>query len=299
MNILITGAFPLNNEYEQKIRELGYNVYFHKDERTLVDSPQIYDAVICNGLFLYNDIKKFKNLKIIQLTSAGYDRIDMDYIKNKNIRIYNARGVYSIPIAEWAVGKILELYKKSRKFYKSQEKHIWEKEREIFELYNKTAFIVGFGSIGTEIAKRLKVFGVKILGVDIFKPDCLYFDEYYNIKELNESLKKSDIVISTVPLTESTFHIFNSEKFDSMKPYSIFCNFSRGKVTDQSALIRALKEKRIYGAILDVFEEEPLSENSELWNFENVIITPHNSFIGEGNNERMFGVIYKNLKEWK
>ena len=264
---------------------------FEKDE---VINPEIYDAVVCNGLFLYNDIKKFTNLKHIQLTSAGYDRIDTDYCKEKGIKLYNARGVYSVPIAEWAVLKILELYKKSARFYENEKKHIWEKEREIFELFEKTAVIVGCGSIGTEIAKRLKAFGVKIVGVDIFKPDENY-DEYFDIKDINESLKKADIVISTLPLTEDTVELFNKEKFDLMKENAVFCNFSRGKVVNEEDLISALREKSIYGAILDVFYDEPLNENSPLWDMENVIVTPHNSFVGEGNQKRMFEVILKNF----
>ena len=174
--------------------------------------------------------------------------------------------------------------------------HIWEKEREIFELYTKTAVIVGCGSIGTEIAKRLKAFGVKMVGVDIFKPDETY-DEYFDIKDINESLKQADILVSTVPLTEGTYGLFNEERFSLMKESAVFCNFSRGKVVNEHDLIKALENKSIYGAVLDVFCEEPLDKESPLWDMENVILTPHNSFIGEGNQKRMFEVIYRNCKE--
>lgn len=296
INLLITGAFCCEEYNIKKLEELNIKVSFHKDEQENVKNADLYDAVICNGLFLYNDIKKFKNLKYIQLTSAGYDRVPIEYIKEHNIKIFNAKGVYSIPIAEWALAKILELYKKSRCFYTNQEKMLWKKERKIFELYGKTAVIVGCGSIGTEIAKRLKVFGVKILGIDIFKADENYFEEYYDIKSMNEAIKKADFVILTVPLTDDTYHLFNKDKFDIMKQNCVFCNFSRGKVVNEYDLVSALENKKIYGAILDVFEEEPLEEKSEFWNFENVIITPHNSFVGENNNERLFNVILNNLK---
>ena len=294
MKLLLTGAFNYSDENLKALSDLGMDITFLQFEKDEVINPQAYDAVVCNGLFLHNDIKKFTNLKHIQLTSAGFDRIDVKYCEEKGIKLFNARGVYSVPIAEWAILKILELYKKSRKFYENEKNHNWEKEREIFELFEKTAVIVGCGSIGTEIAKRLKVFGVEIVGVDIFKPNEIY-DEYFDIKDINESLKKADIVISTVPLTEDTIELFSEEKFSLMKETAVFCNFSRGKVVNENDLIDALKNKEIYGAVLDVFETEPLDIKSPLWDMENAIVTPHNSFVGEGNQKRMFDVILKNF----
>ena len=294
MKLLLTGAFNYSDENLKALSDLGMDITFLQFEKDEVINPQAYDAVVCNGLFLHNDIKKFTNLKHIQLTSAGFDRIDVKYCEEKGIKLFNARGVYSVPIAEWAILKILELYKKSRKFYENEKNHNWEKEREIFELFEKTAVIVGCGSIGTEIAKRLKVFGVEIVGVDIFKPNEIY-DEYFDIKDINESLKKADIVISTDPLTEDTIELFSEEKFSLMKETAVFCNFSRGKVVNENDLIDALKNKEIYGAVLDVFETEPLDIKSPLWDMENAIVTPHNSFVGEGNQKRMFDVILKNF----
>src|SRR5690606_16220867 len=118
MKLLLTGAFKYSEEQLDSLKSLGYEILFIQDERVPleVDVSDV-DAVVCNGLFLYNDIKKFKNLKFIQLTSAGLDRVPLDYIKDQGIKIFNARGVYSVPMAEWVVLKILEIYKKSRKFY--------------------------------------------------------------------------------------------------------------------------------------------------------------------------------------
>ena len=115
MNLLITGAFNCTQEQLDKISEIDNKVIFHKMECD--DLPCSYDwveGVICNGLFLHHSIKKFSNLKYIQLTSAGYDRVDMNYIKEHNIQTFNARGVYSVPMAEFALGGVLNLYKQSR-----------------------------------------------------------------------------------------------------------------------------------------------------------------------------------------
>ena len=114
MNILITGAWNHALEYLDKIKQQGHSVIFMQHEKN--ELPCSYDwaeGIICNGLFLSHPIEKFKNLKYIQLTSAGFDRVPLEYVKEKKIEIHNARGVYSIPMAEFAVGAVLQLYKKS------------------------------------------------------------------------------------------------------------------------------------------------------------------------------------------
>lgn len=295
-NILLTGAFAYSDEDIKDIESLGFKTDFIQFEKDNVKYPEKYDAVICNGLFLYNDIKKFANLKYIQLTSAGYDRVPMDYINEKGISIYNARGVYSIPMAEWAVMSALELYKSSRYFFENQSKKIWQKKRDIRELYNNKVAVIGCGSIGTEIAKRFKAFGCEIISIDIAPPKSEYYDRYVMTDQMDTILPYVDIVISSVPLTDKTHHMLNADSFSKMKDDAILINLSRGSVVDESALIHALKQNKLYGVVLDVFEEEPLSSDSELWDFENVIITPHNSFIGNGNGKRMFDLIINNLK---
>ena len=297
-NILLTGAFTYSDEDIKAIESLGLKTDYIQFEKDKVKYPEKYDAVICNGLFLYNDIKKFVNLKYIQITSAGYDRVPMDYINEKGIIIYNAKGVYSIPMAEWAVMSVLELYKSSRYFFDNQSKRIWHKNRDIRELYNKTVAVIGCGSIGTETAKRFKAFGCEIIGIDIAPPKSVYYDKYVMTDQMDVVLSYVDIIILSVPITEKTYHMFNKNSFNKVNDDAIMINLSRGSVVDESALIEALKQDKLYGAALDVFEEEPLNSESELWNFENVIITPHNSFVSDGNNIRMFDVIINNLKQY-
>lgn len=298
MKILLTGAFGYSEKQLECLEKSGLELYFHKQEKDKVEDPGKYDVVVCNELFLYNDIKEFKNLKYIQLTSAGLDRVPLGYIKERGIEIHNARGVYSIPMAEWAALKVLEIYKDSRGFYKNQKKHGWTKNRNILELFGKNVAIIGCGNIGMEVAKRFKAFGTNIIGVDIVKPCSDYIDEYMNINEIDGALEKSDIVILTLPLTDETYHLFDKARFAHIKRGSVIVNISRGAVICEDDLIGALKHSRLSAAALDVFEEEPLSDESELWDMKNAIITPHNSFVGEGNPDRMFKVIYKNLQDW-
>ena len=293
--LLLTGAFKYSREQLSNLEHLGYEIVFVQDERkTLNIDVSDIDAVVCNSLFLYNDIKEFKNLMAIQLTSAGLDRVPLDYINEKGIQLFNARGVYSIPMAEWAILKILEIYKKSRVFYKNQERHKWEKQRELLELTDKTAAIIGYGSVGTEIAKRLKAFGVNVISVDRQVKKDEYVDESILIDDLDAALEKSDIIVLTLPLDDETKHLINEEKIKVMKDNAVLINVSRGGIIAETALIESLKKDKFLGVALDVFEEEPLSE-SPLWDFENVIITPHNSFVSDKVNERLFELMIENL----
>lgn len=129
MNILVTGALQNPKVCIDKIQKLGHSVFFLQYENeSLPCSYDDIDAVIGNGLFLSHPIQNFKNLKYIQLTSVGYDRVPLDYIKRNNIKINNARGVYSIPMAEFVLSGVLQIYKKNREFYDNQRNHIWEKK---------------------------------------------------------------------------------------------------------------------------------------------------------------------------
>lgn len=297
MKLLLTGAFKYTNEQIEYLKSLGNEVVFVQDEREKIgfDVSDI-EGVICNGLFLYNKIEQFKSLKYIQLTSAGFDRVPLDYINDHKIKIYNARGVYSVPMAEFALTGILQLVKQSRFFYENQKQHMWEKSRTLGELLGKTAVIVGAGNIGTEVAKRLNAFDMMVIGVDICNNEKLYFDNVELFSELDEYLKIADIVVLTLPLMDSTRGMFDKTKFELMKENSIFVNLARGPLVVENDLIDSLEQKLIGGAVLDVFDVEPLEKNSPLWDMKNVILTPHNSFVGENNNKRMFKVIVENLE---
>jgi phosphoglycerate dehydrogenase-like enzyme len=299
MKILLTGAFKYNDEQIQKIKMLGYDVIFaQKENEPLQIDVSDIDALICNNLFLHNDIRSFSSLKLIQLTSAGLDRVPLEYINENNIQLFNAREVYSIPMAEWAVLKTLEILKRSSWFYQMQKRKEWTKNRDIIELYGKTVSIIGTGSVGLETAKRFKAFGVQIIGVDLQSINSEYIDEQYHVSKIDIALSKSDVVVLTLPLTEQTYHIINSEKLNSIKQGSILINISRGSIIDETALIESLSKSKLLGAALDVFENEPLPPDSLLWNYDNVIITPHNSFVSEKINDRLFELAYKNLSEF-
>lgn len=296
MNLLVTGAWSKAIENIAALEGMGHCVCFMQYEKD--ELPCGYDwveGVVCNGLFLTHPIEKFTNLKYIQLTSAGFDRVPMDYVKNNHIEIHNARGVYSIPMAEFAIAGVFQLYKQSRFFCENQKAHKWEKHRGLTELSGKTVCIAGCGSVGTECAKRFEAFGCKVVGIDIAVREIEHFSRVYHLNDVKEVLSNADIAVITLPLTEETYHMFNKDMLDAMKPGAVLVNIARGALVDTDALIAALNSK-LGGAVLDVFEEEPLDAKSPLWNMENVVVTPHNSFVGEGNSKRLSRVILDNLR---
>lgn len=294
MNLLITGAWQQAKEYIPEIEKKHDVMFLQYEKEELPCDPVWVEGIIGNGFFLSHPIEQFTNLRYIQLTSAGFDRVPMDYVKEKGIKINNARGVYSIPMAEYALSGVLALYKKQRFFADNQKAHKWEKERNLRELYGKKVCILGCGSVGTECAKRFEAMGCTVYGIDPVVREHRSFFSIYHTDDLTDVLGRSDIVIITLPLTEKTRGMFNADVLGAVKDGAVLINIARGALIDSEALVAELKSGRI-SAVLDVFEEEPLGKNSELWDLGNVIITPHNSFVGEGNGKRMSDVIMRNL----
>lgn len=296
MTLLVTGAWEYTPNQISNIKNLGHRVTLLQDEK---DAPSIpyneIDGVICNSLFLYHPIMWFTSLKFIQLTSVGYDRTPMEYVNEHNIEIHNAYDVYSIPMAEFAMSGVLQIYKQSRFFSTNQKKKKWEKHRGLLELFNKTVCVVGCGSVGTECAKRFRAFGCRVVGIGHGPKQAQHYSVLYPLEDLYKVIPMSDIVVLAIPLVQQTVHLFDQAVFNSMKPGAILVNIARGAIVDTNALIMALSNN-LGGAVLDVFEEEPLCVGSPLWGLNNVIITPHNSFVSDMNNNRLYQVILDNLE---
>lgn len=296
MKLLVTGAWQNAKEYIPDIEEMGHEVTFMQYENEDLPCPaESIEGVICNGLFLYHKIEQFVNLHYIQLTSAGYDRLPMEYAKEKQITVLNAGGVYSKPMAEFALCGVLMLYKHMHQFMKQQEAHIWQKQRNLQELTDKSVLIFGCGSVGTECAKVFNALGCRTTGVDKKSVQEKAFGTIEPLSKVDDIMPMADIVVSALPLLPETKHFFDEKKISLFKPSAIFVNISRGGVVDTKALINSLVNKKISGAVLDAFEEEPIDASLELWDMDNVILTPHNSYVGDYNQQRLWKVIRKNL----
>lgn len=298
MKTLITRSLKLTPQEQAYLAGLGLEMAFHADEAAPVDAPEQYEAVIAYDLFRANPIERFTGLKYLQITSAGLDHLPLAEISRRGIVLKNARGVYSVPMAEFAFCGVLQLYKKSRQFAAGQAAHRWERLRGIQEIAGKTVCVVGVGSIGNEIAKRFAAFDAEVIGVDIARVKSPYFAEVLLADKLEEALGRADIVVLTLPLMPSTRHMFDAARLAAIKPGAVFVNVARGSVVDQPALVDALQSGRLLGAVLDVFEQEPLPADDPLWDMPNVIVTPHNSFLAESNSRTMFRVVSENLQAY-
>lgn len=298
MRAIVTGALQATAEDLAALEALGLTVTVHPDERSAVEAPEQYEVAVCNNLFGFHDIDLFPNLKYIQLTAAGLDRLPLDRIRHRGIELKNAAGVYSIPMAEFALWGVLELYKQGRFFAENQRLHRWEKHRHLRELSGKTVLIVGCGSVGSECARRFAAFGCNVLGVARTGRQQEHFESVYPMSELPRLLPEADIVVLALALNEDTRHLFDGAMLARMKEESILVNLSRGAIVEESALEKAL-DGPLAGAVLDVFETEPLPEASPLWERENLILTPHNSFVGEHNHTRMMDTVIRNLTDWR
>ena len=300
MKLLVTGAFNYRPKQIEALQSLGIELFFlqHEQEPMTEITPEEVDAVVCNGLFLYHDIDRFTRLRYIQLTSAGLDRVPVQALNNPDIVLHNARGVYAIPMAEWAMCKVLDIYKATAGFQSTQQAREWKKERGLREVNGTKIAIIGAGNVGSEVAKRFQVFGAEVIGFDIHTQPTEGFDHMYLINGLPGLVAKFDTLILTAPLTEQTYHLIGYDILSDMKQGAILINIARGALIDEKAMYKILKERSDIHAVLDVFETEPLPNDNLLWGLPNVTISPHNSFVSVGNNERMFAVIYDNLKKF-
>lgn len=297
MNLLICGSWQGAKDHFDQIRAMGHEIAFLPQERDeLPVEADWVEGVIGNGFFLYHSIADYVNLKYIQVISAGLDRVPVDEVRRRGITLNNARGVYSGPMAEHAVWAALTVYRRRAYYMNNQAGHVWSKLRAIPELAGKTVCILGCGSVGTACAERFGGMGCRVIGVNRTPRTNPAFEKIFSFAEMADALGESDLVVVTLPLNDETRHLMDAERLAQMKDGAILINIARGPLIDTDALLAALDAK-LGGAALDVFETEPLPADSPLWEHPKILLTPHNSFMGEHNAERLNGVIMGNLRE--
>ncbi|MDR0880364.1 MAG: phosphoglycerate dehydrogenase [Clostridioides sp.] len=281
-----------------KVRELGYEVKFIPEGDKLTNSKETDDADVLVTYFgCYNlDIDKMKNLKYIQTTSAGLDQLPKDKISKNSIIVANNKDGYKVPIGEWIVKSILDIYKNTYRLHDQKNAKIWKMDTSVKELAGQKIGFLGTGNIAKEAAKRLKGFDVEIWGMNTKGRDVEYFDKCFSTYERDCLFQKCDVIVVSMPSTEDTKGIVNKHTLGLMKEGSAIVNIGRGDLIVERDLLDCIDKFR--GVALDVFEEEPLSVDSEFWEKENVLITPHNSWCSDKNVERNFRMIYENLKRY-
>ena len=295
MKVLLT--YNYGDEALKTLASLGYDVIL-KEEKDLTYTDELKDVevLVCYDPFDTLDISQMKSLKWIQLSSIGMDQLPKEELKDRDIIVTNNQGGYSKPMGEWIVLSILEILKNKKAIYKNQENKKWKLYKNILELVDKKVLFLGTGTIASEGAKRLQGFECAVHGVNTSGHGVDYFDEVFSTEKVNYIISDYDVVVSTLPKIEATYHFIDKELIDRMKDDVVLVNVSRGEIIDEEALINALKSGKFLGVNLDVFTHEPLDKSSELWDFERVYISSHNSWISEKRNERRLNTILKNMK---
>lgn len=297
--VKVLSTYDFGTERLDSFKKLGYQVFFRKESDITSDTEiEDIDALVCYNPFQVVDIQKLTNLKWIQLISMGFDQIPKDKVKNQGITVTNSRGAYSIPIAEWIILKILEIYKNTYLFYKQHKGKVWQKHKSLLELNGKTVGFIGTGSIAIEAAKRLKCFHTNVIGMNTSGRHVDYFDRCYAPSQLEVLLENSDVIVVTAPLTEETRNLIDAHSLKFLKESAIVINVSRGAIIEEKALIAHVNSGKLLGVALDVFDTEPLPEDSPLWSTDKIYITPHNSFMSEKRPDRIYQIIYDNLKRY-
>ena len=272
----------------KKISYSSIDTYEHNQDVVAISGSRAMAIKVAN--------MDFPNLKLFQLTSAGFDGVPNDVYAKKGIAVANAGSVYSVPIAETVVFGILTMAKKLRNNPNNRHFKLQRHYSTITELADKNVLIMGAGNIGTAIADRLKGFEMQIDGYD---PYCPIKEQYQNIwrtrDELKNNLSKYDYIVSTLPDNSETKKSINSELFEMMKQTAVIINVGRRAVFDENDFYSVLKNHKIDGAVLDMFEKFPNPITNKFRRLKNVIVMPGVSAISKEVNERLKEHIYNNL----
>ena len=259
---------------DQKGLDINYNKLFRKlTSSELIEQARGAAAVIA-GTELYSKkvLDELPDLKVISRLGVGTDNIDLNVAKEKGIKVYTTQTSPAQAVVELSLGLLLDLLRKITLQNNDLKNGIWEKSMGNL-LYGKTLGIIGLGNIGKALVKLVKGFNFNIMAFDIFEDNTFAQKHGLTYCDLDSLLKQSDIISIHLNLTVETNNLINSKRISLLKPESILINTSRGEIIDEDALYKALKNKKILGAGLDVFKEEPYS--GSLMELKNVILTPH------------------------
>ena len=239
------------------------------------------DVLMCSAFWNDGLLARADRLRFIQVSAAGYNWFGLDGLAEKGVRLAHGSGINANAVSDHAMALILGLARKLHTGRDNQRKHFWrgmlsERGMREDELPGKTVLIYGVGAIGGRLARLARAFDTHVIGV---KRDLANHEpalsEVHPPAALAELLPRADFVVLCCPLTPATANMIDAAAFAAMKPSAYLINVARGGCVDEGALVTALRAGAIAGAGIDVTADEPLAETSPLWDFENVILTPH------------------------
>lgn len=243
-------------------------------------------------------IDKAPNLKWFMIASAGLEKMPLSEIGKRDILVTNVKGIHKTPMSESVMAHLLAIKRSLPWIYTQQKNAEWSRRSDSTELSGSTALVIGPGAIGSEIGRLLQAFNVKTIGCNRSGQQALHMDKMISFGELNAALPTVDIVVSVLPSTKETRGLLTYDHFVLMKESAIFMNFGRGDLVKEELLVKAMQERQVAFAVLDVYEKEPIGENHPFWKMEGVIVSPHVSSHSSEYIPRSLHVFKQNLHEW-
>ncbi len=306
--ILITAPYlqPFLSRFEPVFKEKNCEIIAPKvkerfEEDELLQWIGDIDGVICgDDRFTEKVLDNAPKLKVISKWGTGIDSINQDACKARGIKVCNTPNAFTIPVSDTVLAYMLDFSRNITSMNNAMHAGEWKKINGT-ALHECTLGVIGVGNIGESVLRKAKAFSMKLFATDIkMIPSDLVIELGIEVVELEELLKQSDYVSVNCDLNPTSHHLMNDTTFSFMKENAVIINTARGPIIDEQALIRALQNKKIAGAALDVFEHEPLPLDSPLIEMTNVLMAPHNSnsspFAWEGVHwntiNNMFSVLF-------
>jgi phosphoglycerate dehydrogenase-like enzyme len=240
-------------------------------------------------------VDKMPMLRLIQALTTGTDHIQALLNLPKHVTLAAARGFHGPQMSELAFVFMLHFVRDFRDLFETQAAHRWNRVEQSL-LVDRTAVIIGVGSIAEDLAHRCKVFGMRVVGVSDGRSEAPHFDAILPRARIDDAAAQADFLIALVPHTKETNNLIGASVFNAMKRSGVLINIARGGVVDEDALIDALRAGTIAGAGLDVFRTEPLPKDSPLWDMHNVFITSHVGGMADTYGEQVMPLLIENLR---
>jgi phosphoglycerate dehydrogenase-like enzyme len=318
--VLVT--IPFEARWQEQLRQLSPNLRVeHHVVRSVHDIPATLwreVQILYTSSKILPEGEQAPKLRLVQLYSAGVDSAATSPLFQTSAVFSTTSGVHAVNAAEYTFMMILAWCHKFPTMLEWKQRSMWPHSEERHALFmpeplqGKTIGIVGYGSIGRQVAKVAKAFGMRVLAMqhgsdhrdhgflfpDEGDPDGTLPSRYYSSDQLHTLLNESDFVVVSLPLTPRTRGMFDDAAFQAMKPSALFVNIARGGVCDDDALVRALEKKGIAGAALDVFGKEPLPPGHPLWHLPNIFMTPHIMGTTPHYDERSAMIFIENVRRY-
>lgn len=308
--ILLQHRFHLWNAptwFVEKLRREFPQVQVVSLTQHSASAPHLPDSeVIVSWSLNPEQVKAAKALRWVHSPAAAVHQMMFPELVNSDVIVTNARDVHGPVVAEHVIALIFALAKRLPQIARFQQDHIWAQEilweasPHQREVAGATLGLVGIGGIGGQVAKHASALGMRVIATreqpEKGAPEGV--QQVFASSQIDDLLKQSDYVVLAVPLTPETQGLMNAARFAKMKPDACIINVGRGPLIDEVALIEVLKNKKIGGAALDVFDKEPLPKDSPLWDLENLFITPHTAGLTDKVWERHYVLLSENLRRY-